>query len=199
VMAFFHGKDHAARACRAALRAQAAMTGLRRRLQNDSLTMRIGLHTGEAILGVVGCAVRYNYTVLGDTVNAGKRLEGQNKAYKTEILISKATHKKIEKVFLTRPVDILTVVGKSEALHVFELMDAAEGASPEHLALAQSSEAALALYLQREFAHARSLCDSVLAEFPGDGPATVLRARADAFVQSPPPPDWDGVWRATEK
>lgn len=66
VMAFWHGDAHAERACRAALRAQAAMTGLRRRLQSESLAMRIGLHTGEAILGVAGSAVRYNYTVLGD-------------------------------------------------------------------------------------------------------------------------------------
>jgi adenylate cyclase len=199
VMAFFHGKDHAERACRAALRAQAAMTGLRRRLQSESLAMRIGLHTGEAILGVVGCAVRYNYTVLGDTVNAGKRLEGQNKAYKTAILLSEATRKQVEDVFLTRPVDILTVVGKSEALRVFELMDAADGASPARLSLAQQTEQALTAYLQRDFAHARALCDSLLLTYPSDGPATVLRERAHAFEQAPPPPHWDGVWRATEK
>lgn len=199
VMAFFHGKDHAARACYAALRAQAAMAELRQRRGNPSLAMRIGLHTGEAILGVIGSAVRYNYTVLGDTVNAGKRLEGQNKTYHTPILLSEATNQQITEGFLTRPVDILAVVGKSQALRVFELMDTAGDATPQRRALAQQTEQALTAYQRRDFAQARALCDSVLAAFPSDGPATVLRARAAAFMQSPPPPDWDGVWRATEK
>lgn len=199
VMAFFQGKDHAKRACHAALRAQAAMASLRERRANPSLTMRIGLHTGEAILGVIGSAVRYNYTVLGDTVNAGKRLEGQNKVYKTPILLSEATHRQIAEDFLTRPVDILTVVGKSQALRVFELMDTDADATPPRRALAQQTEQALTAYQQRDFAQVHALCEELLATFPTDGPATVLRARADAFAQSPPPPDWDGVWRATEK
>lgn len=199
VMAFWHGERHAERACRAALRAQAAMTGLRRRLRSESLAMRIGLHTGEAILGVVGCAVRYNYTILGDTVNAGKRLEGQNKAYKTKTLLSEATQKQIQGVFLTRPVDILAVVGKIEALKVFELMDAFEGAAPELLTLAKETEQALAAYLQRDFATARQHCEATLAAHPDDGPAKVLLARVVTFEKDPPPADWDGVWRATEK
>ncbi|WP_309713021.1 adenylate/guanylate cyclase domain-containing protein [Armatimonas sp.] len=199
VMAFFHGKDHATRACRAALRSQAAMTGLRRRLKSESLSMRIGLHTGEAILGVVGCAVRYNYTILGDTVNTGKRLEGQNKAYKTKIMLSEATLNQTEDSFLTRSLDFLTVIGKTEALRVFELMDSREGAEPAKQALATQTEQALVAYLQRDFAQAQRLCEATLAAHPDDGPTAVLLARARAFEKDPPPLDWNGVWQATEK
>ncbi|MCX6366092.1 MAG: adenylate/guanylate cyclase domain-containing protein [Armatimonadetes bacterium] len=199
VMAFFHGKDHAKRACHAALQAQAAMTDLRHRLKSESLSMRIGLHTGEVILGVVGSAVRYNYTILGDTVNTSKRLEGQNKAYKTKIMLSQATLKQTEESFLARPLDILTVIGKTEALHVFELMDSREGADPEKQALVAQTEQALVAYLQRDFAQARQLYEAILTAHPDDGPTKVLLARALAFEKDPPPADWDGIWRATEK
>lgn len=199
VMAFFHGEGHAERASRAALRAQEAMGALRARLQSEPLAMRIGLHSGEAILGVVGSVARYNYTVLGDTVNTAKRLEGQNKVYRTRIMLSDATRRHLSEDFLLRPLDFLAVVGKTEALRVYELMARCDEATAEQRTLAGLTTEALQAYHDRQFPRALSLFTQIQERFPTDGLATVLRSRTETFLHMPPLESWDGVWYATEK
>lgn len=191
VMAFWQGDDHAIRACQAALAVQAS--------GENTLPMRMGISTGEAIVGVIGSQERYNYTVLGDTVNLGKRLEGLNKAYRTPVLLSEATVCQVKDLFLTRPVDVVAVVGKQTAVEVHALLGLRTEAPEALHALAAQTEAALRAYQNRDFAKAQALCAALLADYPDDGPATVLAERAATFQQAPPPADWDGVWRITEK
>ncbi len=118
VMAFWGAPlaepDHAYKACLAALAMQRVKVG--------KFNTRIGINTGEVIVGNMGSDTRFDYTVLGDTVNIASRLEGLNKEYKTSILISQTTYDLVKDRINAREVDIVTVRGKSKAINVYELL-----------------------------------------------------------------------------
>ncbi len=129
VMAFWNAPtatdDHAYLACCAALQNQAALRDARRewqRLGKPVFITRIGIHTGEAIVGNVGSELFMNYTAIGDSVNLASRLEGLNKTYETEILISESTYEKVKDRIVARPVDRVTVKGKTQPVEVYELV-----------------------------------------------------------------------------
>lgn len=87
------------------------------------IDMRIGIHTGKAIIGNFGCSKRHDYTALGDTVNLASRLESINKQYGTNIIISEETYSQVEKdQFIIRELDFITVKGKTKPLKIYELI-----------------------------------------------------------------------------
>ena len=118
VMAFWGAPldqpDHAYKACLAALDMQSVDIG--------NFYTRIGVNTGEVIVGNMGSDTRFDYTVLGDTVNTTSRLEGLNKEYKTKILISESTYKLVKDRIRAKQIDIVTVRGKTKAIKVYELI-----------------------------------------------------------------------------
>lgn len=194
--------EHAAEACRAALECQALLGPLNEELAREGLpriASRIGIHSGEAIAGYVGAADRSDYTVLGDAVNLAARLEGVNKEYGTSILISEATRDRVRGRFRTRELGRVRVVGKREAVGIFELLAAEGEPLPFDGAVLAEYEAALALFRERRWADALAGFERVLARRPGDGPSAWHAERARAFLAAPPPPGWDGVVDLTSK
>ena len=117
------------------------------------LVTRFGLHTGEVLVGHFGAPDRLSYTCLGDGVNLAARLEGLNKQYGTTLLVSDAVREAVGPAFVFRFLDVVAVSGKGQAVRVYELLGPAGEAGPR-VERARAYEAALALYLGREFERA---------------------------------------------
>ena len=190
VMAFWGAPspdaDQALHACRAALALADAMAAAQGRGEPlGELRVRIGLHTGPAIVGNVGSTRRLNYTALGDTVNLAARLEGVNKVYGTTILLSAATATAAGAAIVTREIDTVAVYGRNEGVRLYELLGRAGTApSPTDARYAD----ALARYRAGHFADAAAL----VAKRP-DGPSRWLAARCRALAADPPAAGWQPV------
>lgn len=194
--------DHARAAVVAALAMQSTLAELRERWVAQGLPpvkARIGLHTGEVIVGNLGSSVRFNYTVIGDVVNLASRLEGLNKHYGTGILISEDTRLEIADAAVVRAVDLVSVKGKQEPVRVWEVLALADTASDDDRRLAELSVRALDAYLARDWAASLELCREIQSFRPEDVPAEILLDRCTEYAQSPPGDDWDGVQRMEVK
>ena len=186
--------DHAARACRAALVASQRLTSLAGSWQTRGLPplrWRIGIHTGEVVIGEMGTEERTKYGVIGDAVNLASRLEGANKALGTVILVSEATRDAAGDAFAFREIDTIRVAGRSQPLRVFEPLGAADALAPAQLASRDRHEAGLAAYRARDFRGAVALLEAADAR---DAPSRALCARARGLAAAPPPSDWDAVF-----
>jgi class 3 adenylate cyclase len=183
--------DHAARACRAALLASERLVALADAWQAQGrppLRWRIGIHTGEVVVGEMGTEERTKYGVIGDTVNLASRLEGANKALGTTILVSETTRAAAGDAFAFREIDTIRVAGRAQPLRVFEPIAAA---SAGKLAIRDRYEAALAAFRARDFAGAVAI---VAAMGASDGASRRLGMRARRYLDAPPPAAWDGVF-----
>ncbi len=182
--------DHADRALAAALRCQEVLDGLRPQWRErgwPEVIVRIGVNTGVATVGNMGSSQRFDYTMLGDTVNLAARLEGANKQYGTLILAGAATAAAVRETTV-REIDLVMVKGKTEGVSIF---------TPEADAdvIAGTAEA-VAAYREQRWADARA----AFAGLPsGDPIAATYAARIDALEAAPPGSDWDGVYRMTTK
>jgi adenylate cyclase len=204
---FTSPEDHPLRACRAALgqlRALEALkaelpelTGLRKHLPRVDL--RIGISTGELVVGNIGSASARSYTVIGDTVNLGQRLEAANRVYGTRILMSETTWGAAGPDLVAREIDFLVVKGKMEKVRVFEVLGLKGEVPEEQLGLCQCFTEGLAAYRSREWHRAEELWRSCLESFPEDGPCRCFLERLQHLRQHPPGEDWDGVWRLKSK
>jgi adenylate cyclase len=189
--------DHAARACVAALQSQRRLKELAP--EGIKLHARIGIATGDVLVGNIGSTERLNYTVMGDTANLAARLESLNKQYGTYCMIDEATHEKAKSVIVARALDVVAVKGKQKGVRVYEILALASDNNLEAVAIAKHSAAALDAYLARRFADAVTEWTKVLERIPNDKCAVTLRDRAEAFAALPPGPDWEGVTVVTEK
>jgi len=206
IMAFWGApldqEDQAERACRAALRQQAALSELNRRLGQQGLPafrMRIGLHTGEAIVGNLGSQKRFDYTVIGDTVNLAARLEGLNKFYGTTILASDATVAGCGPRVEFLELDRVAVQGRETPVTVYVPLALAGELTSEQRQAREAFTRGLELYFRRCFAEAILDFDRALKLWSELPPPRVFLDRCRQFLESPPPADWDGVFRPNKK
>ncbi len=197
VMAFWgapmSNADHAVDACRGALACQRSLKASG--LTDDSgrpLKARIGINSGDMLVGNIGSEFRLNYTVIGDAVNVASRLEGANKEYGTDIIIGEETRRLAGDRIHVRELDRLMVYGRAGGLAIYELLDVAEpGARPPGwIALYDSG---LAAYRAGDFAGAIMFFQKLLAARPSDSPARIMLERCKQFIACPPGNDWEAT------
>jgi adenylate cyclase len=183
--------DHAGRAVAAALACRARLALLNQSLGRlkDPLRQRIGLNSGPALIGNIGSDRRFNYTAMGDTVNLAARLEGANKVFGTDILVSESTAAAAPDV-AWRELDSIRVVGRAAPVAVLTPI------FPGEEKLAEAYAAALAAFRARDFARTIELASPFAAL---DKASAGLVKRAEAFLKNPPPADWQPVNELTEK
>ncbi len=165
--------DHAYRTVRAAVTQQRKLAIMReywRAHGKEELFVRMGVNTGVASVGNMGSRSRFDYTMLGDTVNLAARLEGANKYYGSDILISEFTYDLVKDQFFCRELDRVRVQGKKDAIRLYEVIDEMGSVNDAHRRFTQTWRMALALFYQMRFEKAARLfaaCDRLKRE--GDG------------------------------
>jgi len=207
IMAFWNAPlddpDHAAHACDSALAMFTALDRLNEELAREGsapLRIGIGLNTGTCVVGNMGSEQRFDYSVLGDAVNLASRLEGQSKTYGVGIVVGEDTRTAAPDHAMLE-IDRIVVKGKAEAVSIFALLGTAERARSEPFRAIEAPHAAmLACYRGQDWdgaAAALAQCRGLLDGL--DGLHALYAARIENFRQSPPPPDWDGVYIALSK
>lgn len=194
--------DHAVAACQAALRCQSRLAVLRKKWKDEGKPLfyqRIGLNTGEVIVGNLGSENRMTYTAIGDHVNAASRFEGLNKCYGTDIIVGQNTQELVKDHFVMRPLDLVAVVGKKNGLKIFELMGEKKMLGEKEVHMAKFMEDAFAAYLMRHFDEAIRLYLAVLELDPEDQASKLMLARCRQFKENPPPSSWDGIFHSKNK
>jgi hypothetical protein len=165
------------------------------------LLTRIGLNTGEMVVGNMGTPNKMDYTIMGNAVNLAARLEGVNKQYDTNVLISEYTKAHLGNEFILRPLSRVRVVGINTPLRLYELLDIASEAAPELLNMVKNWEQAFDFYENRDFQAALNIFQSIYNNNNGDLAAKKYLNRCVKFISSPPDEKiWDkGVDNLTEK
>jgi adenylate cyclase len=207
VSPFSAGDDHASDACLAALAQQEAITALRDQLPEitgmrrnpPKLAVRMGIATGEAVVGTIGSDSTRSYTVIGDTVNLASRLESINKVYGSSLILSEETYRMAQQVIEARELDLITVAGKTEPVRIYEGMGRVGELTPERIQLREMFASGLAAYRQQNWDEAQTCFDSCLLGAVEDGPSLLFVERIRQLRSTAPPADWDGVWRFLEK
>jgi adenylate cyclase len=202
---FVEEADEAQFACVAAIEIIERIVKLRKELAEllgvrvipAEFDLRIGIATGEALVGSIGSEIMMNYTVLGDTVNLASRLEAANKLYGTRSLVAEATVAKIDPAIQFREIDRLVVLGQTHA--VFELMGQKGQITPPQNLLRTRYSEGLAAYREQRWQDARGAFGAALEAVPGDGPSMAFLRRIDELEKNPPGADWEGSWRFENK
>jgi adenylate cyclase len=204
---FSPGDQHATDACLAAILQQEAIVAFRRELPQllglrrnvPDFAVRMGIATGEVVIGTIGSETARSYTVIGDIVNTASRLEGINKLYGTGIVVAEDSYRLAQQVVEARELDLVAVVGKTEPIRIFELLGRAGEIAPDTLDLCDLFADGLAAYRERDWDLAERKFQECLKLAPEDGPSRLFEQRVAFLRVNPPSADWNSVWQATEK
>ncbi len=216
IMAFWNAPvddaDQEANACEAALemlaRADALNVEFKREAEANGgvympLRIGIGLNTGPCVVGNMGSDFRFNYSVLGDTVNVASRLESRTKDYRLPMVIGSRTAEKAKQKFATMEIDLIQVKGKKQPEAVFTVLGRADAEpDPRWSELRDLNAQMLTCYRSQKWDEALDLierCRKLANSFDVAGLYDMYVERIEAFRADPPPPDWDGVYEAESK
>lgn len=194
--------EHAKLACFACIDMNHALIPLREKWLAEGrprIDVRMGINTGAMVVGNMGSVQRINYTMIGDAVNLAARLEGANKAFASDLMISEATYLQCQQEVDVRDLDMIRVVGKSEPIRVYQLLDRKNATTGVTADLVNQYNRALAAYRQRDFVKALQEFNACLSLVADDGPSITFVNRCKSLIESPPSVSWDGVWELKEK
>jgi class 3 adenylate cyclase len=169
------------------------------RAAGSECDVRIGIATGEVLVGSIGSEFMMSYTVMGDAVNLASRLVGANKVYGSRCLISELAKAAAGDAIETREVDRLVVAGQSRSEAVFDILAGKGELTPAQSVLRDRYAEGLAAYRARRWDEARAAFRAALEAVPGDEPAQVFVKRVEDFAANPPSEDWDGAWHFEHK
>jgi adenylate cyclase len=216
IMAFWNAPvdddEHEANACDAALEMLARAEVLNGELKREAeasggvympLRIGIGLNSGPCVVGNMGSDFRFNYSVLGDTVNLASRLESRTKDYRLSLVIGSRTAERAEERFATMEIDLIQVKGKKQPELVFTVLGRAELAEdPRCDELRDLNTQMLAAYRKQQWDEAERLierCRKVAGNFGVDGLYEMYLERIAVYRTEPPTQDWTGVYEAESK
>lgn len=197
-------EDHPIMACKTALEMVEKLKELNANFKQKGLLeidIGIGINTGDVIVGNMGTDVRFDYTAIGDTVNLASRIEGLNKIYKTNIIVSEFTVKHLNafsvqhsapSLLQFRELDLIKVKGKDRPVTIYAL---SQGIDEK---IINKFEEALSLYRKQQFKDAKEIFQSLIKEY-SDKPSEIFSERCAEFIDNPPEPQWDGVYVAQTK
>ncbi len=200
VMAFWGAPveipDHAELACKCAIDMKTRLEKLNEKWNtgDDAVKMRIGINTGDVVVGNIGGKKRFDYTVMGDNVNLASRLEGANKFYNTSIMISESTYNDIKSKFITREIDTIKVKGKKNITKVYELIGMKLN---EMNSLFREFSEGIRLYKEGKFSDALIRFENEVKN-SGDEVSKVYINRCKEYISNPPL-NWNGITILTEK
>ena len=196
-------KDHAQRACMAALAMRDRLRALRPiwdNMDRPALRARTGINSGIMLVGNVGSKYRFSYGALGDHVNLGSRLEGLNKIYGTEVLIGENTAQLLDNAFRLREIDCVKVQGKENPVRFYELLGIFNTVLPEETEQAFNYYSdGLEAYRSQKWAEAINLFEKGQKIYREDKTFQVMTLRCRIYQRDPPKGDWDGVFRERRK
>ena len=205
VMAFFGApisySDHAKYACRCALQSLEKLKEIQASFKErgmPNIDIGIGINTSEMSVGNMGSDIVRNYTVMGDAVNLGSRLEGINKEYGTRIIISEFTYADVQDSFTAREIDWVKVKGKNKPVRIYELMGEGKP-SEETEKFLQHFQAGFNLYHEKKFQEASDEFQKALSVRNEDPVSKLYVERCQDYLSDPPPEDWDGVFTMKTK
>ena len=193
--------DHALRACRTSLAMMKELHKLQEKWKAEgrpAFDIGVGLNSGDMVVGNMGSEMRFDYTVMGDMVNLGSRLEGINKEYGTNIIISEFTYDKVKDAMCCRELDGVRVKGKLKPVNIYELL----GEKKDEAAfkdLLEGFAKGLAHYREAKWDEAIAAFEGVLASRPNDYPSKMYIERCKNLKENPPAEPWDGVFVMTKK
>ena len=199
-------EDHAARACEAALLMVEEVEELRTKWEREgkpALHIRIGINTGEMVVGNMGSKDIFDYTVIGTEVNTSARLEPLNKDFGTRILVSDSTRREADACqpgeYVFRLLAKVVLKGRTSPLEVFELSGRRATMGEEHLEAIGLFHEGLCLFFASHFTDAKERFRKAAEKLPGDGPSKTYAALCEGYENNLPPPGWEGIYTQTSK
>lgn len=209
IIAFFGApiptEEHASLACKTAIMMKKAEDELNEYIKSENLSRmpiftRVGINTGDMVVGNMGTSNKMDYTIIGNSVNLAARLEGVNEQYKTKgILISEHTKVQLSEDFLLRRLDRIRVVGVNTPLRIYELVNLKDDSDADEVNSIIEWDKALDFYENRDFKSAKEIFEGILIYDENDGVVKLFIKRCEEFIHNPPQQDWDGVFNLTKK
>lgn len=199
-------EDHAARACDTALFMMDELRHLKEKWEKEQkppLNARIGINSGEMVVGNMGSKEIFDYTVIGNEVNTSARLEPLNKDFGTNIIVSESTRLEAEKSapgkFIFRLLAKVELKGRAVPLNVYELTGRSNNIGKEHLKAIELYDEGFALFLKAGFSDAKKLFLMAAEKYPEDRPSKKYVSLCEYYESNPPDSGWDGIYKQTTK